>query len=427
VSFASRVRKVPSHLVAVVALAGGIAAGGAWPESLAPVAKGTRALLELLILLVPVLIVGALSPAIASLVRRGLAGRFAAAVLLWFLGTTIVAAFLGIVIGAIAFPFGANGGTAASVEQAAGMLRELGFAGRVSVPIVAIAIAVALGVIGAKVERVHVVLKRVEAAIARLGSSIGYAMAPLILALGIMIGVTFGAQLGMAHYGTMVVYAASMALLYWVIWIFGVLRLFGGVKTPWRLLKEYFLPTALFAAGTSSSLATIPVNLAAAKRYGVRDEVADFVIPLGAIVHKEGSAMQYMAYAAFIAGSVFGLAINWPLMLLVWPFVVLYTMAAPGIPGAMGLGLWTGALFASLLGLEDPLRGTFVGTWVALASGIPDMFRTATNSTSEGFTTVLFSHGFDRYFAPSALKAGATEGSAAPGGERPQAGAPREG
>jgi Na+/H+-dicarboxylate symporter len=389
--------RIPSHLVAVAALAGGIAAGGAMPESLAPVAKWTRALLELLILLVPVL-----------------------------LGTTIVAAFVGIVIGAIAFPFGSSGAKAASVEQAAGMLRELGFAGRVSVPIVAIAVAVVLGVIGAKVERVHAILKRVEAAIARLGSSIGYAMAPLILALGIMIGVTFGAQLGMAHYGTMVVYAAAMALLYWAFWIFVVLRLFGGVRRPWRLLKEYFLPTALFAAGTSSSLATIPVNLAAAKRYGVRDEVADFVIPLGAIVHKEGSAMQYMAYAAFIAGSVFGLAINWPLMILVWPFVVLYTMAAPGIPGAMGLGLWTAALFASLLGLEDPLRGTFVGTWVALASGIPDMFRSAVNSTSEGFTTVLFSHGFDRYFASATPTATAGVPEATPGDRELSGGGPSQ-
>lgn len=390
-------KKVPAYLLAFLALLGGIAAGGSMPETLAPVAAATRWLLELLILLVPALILAAVSPAIATLIRRGLAGRFAAAVLLWFLLTTAAAAFVGIVISAVAFPFGLSTGGEGSLARAVDMLRELGSAGFTAVPVLAIFGSVVLGVVGSRWEWPYRALKRVESAVAKLGSSLGYAMAPLILALGIMIGVTFGAQLAISHYGTIVVYAAAMSVIWCLVYLFA-LRFLGGVRAPWRLLKEYFFPTALFAAGTSSSLATIPVNLAAAKRYGVRDEVADFVIPLGAVVHKDASAMQYMAYAAFIAGHVFGLEINWSLLILVSPVVVIYTMASPGIPGAMGLGLWTAVLFASLLGLDEPFRSTFVGTWIALTSGIPDMFRTAGNATGEGFTTVIFSHNFDRYF-----------------------------
>jgi Na+/H+-dicarboxylate symporter len=188
-----------------------------------------------------------------------------------------------------------------------------------------------------------------------------------------------------------------MGVVWWAFYLL-LLRFVGRVKIDRALMREYFFPTALFAAGTCSSLATIPVNLANVKRYGVRDEVADVVIPVGTIVHKGASAMQYVAYAPLIAVSVFGLHIGWSQLLLAWPLVVLFTMAATGVPGAMGLGLWTGLLFSSLFGLEDPVRTTFIGTWVALTGGIPDMFRSAGNATADGLTAIIFSNNFERYF-----------------------------
>ena len=182
----------PPHLFAFLALVVGIAAGGLSPELLAPVAYAVRVLLDLLILLVPVLIIGALSPAIATLVRRGLAGRFAGAVLLWFCFSTAAAAFIGMLVGAAVFPSGIDGGPE-SVGQASRMLSELG-SGGASLPVLAIVGSVLLGLVGAKEDKVYALLSRVEAGIARLGSSFGYAMVPLILALGIMIGVRFGVQ-----------------------------------------------------------------------------------------------------------------------------------------------------------------------------------------------------------------------------------------
>jgi hypothetical protein len=47
------------------------------------------------------------------------------------------------------------------------------------------------------------------------------------------------------------------------------------------------------------------------------------------------------------------------------------------------------------------MRTTFVGTWVALVGGIPDMFRTSGNSTTDGFVAIIFSNVFDKYFAPA--------------------------
>jgi Na+/H+-dicarboxylate symporter len=282
------------------------------------------------------------------------------------------------------------------------MLNELR-AGKASVAVLAVLISITIGLIGVKVDAVYSILRRVEHAIARAGASIGIALIPLVLALGIMIGVSFGARLGMGHYALMILYSAGMAVIWWLLYMVILLPRIGRVRDRSRLIKEYYLPTALFAAGTCSSLATIPVNIANVKKYGAREEVADFVVPIGAVVHKGASAMQYMAYGPFIAGYVFGLDIGWAHLLVVWPFVVVYTMAAPGVPGAMGLALWTGVLFASLLQLEDPLKATFIGTWVALAGGIPDMFRTSGNATADGFAAVIFSNRFDKYAIPERL------------------------
>jgi Na+/H+-dicarboxylate symporter len=402
-------RNPPAYVWALLALLAGIVSGGMMPLALAPVANATRTVLSFVVLVAPVLIIGALSPAVATLIRRGLAGRFAGAVLGWFMFSSVAGSLLGILVAALIFdlPLAPGGGAFA---QAASMLRELGSGGPASFAVLAVPIAVSIGLIGVKVDRVYDALRRVERAIARLGMSIGYALAPLILALGIMIGVTFGARLGVSHYGTIVVYSAMLAVVWWLFYVFVLLRYVGGVRSLRRLLKDYYFPTALFAAGTCSSLATIPVNLANAKNYGVLDEVADFVIPIGTIVHKGASAMQYMAYGPLIAGYFFGLPIGWSHMLVVWPVVVLYSMAAPGVPGAMGLSLWTGVLYASLLGLHDPVRSTFVGTWVALTGGIPDMFRSSGNATADGFSAIIFSNNFDKYF-----RRGARRSPVAPG------------
>jgi Na+/H+-dicarboxylate symporter len=378
-------------------LLAGISAGGLFPEALKPVGDGTRSVLAVIVRIAPFLIVGALAPSIATLVRRGLAGKFVAAVLGWFVLASVVGSVLGMIIAALIFhlPFTLGGAT---VANASGMLGELRAGGGTSAAVIALVASLVIGLLGVKIEPLYAVLSRVQRGIAHAGTWIGIAIVPLILALGIMLGVTFGARLGMSHYGFMIAYAAGMAVVWWLLFWVLVLPTVGRVRDRIRLLREYYLPTALFAAGTSSTLATIPVNIANLKTYGVREEIADFVIPIGAVVHKGASAMQYMAYGPLIAGYVFGLDIGWSHLLVVWPFIVIYTMAAPGVPGAMGLGLWTGVLFASMLGLEEPLRATFVGTWVALVGGIPDMFRTSGNATADGFAAIIFSNNFDKYF-----------------------------
>ncbi|MBT3499889.1 MAG: cation:dicarboxylase symporter family transporter, partial [Gemmatimonadales bacterium] len=221
----------------------------------------------------------------------------------------------------------------------------------------------------------------------------------LILLFGITLGVRFGARAGVAHYLTMTAYTAALCAIWWTFYTFVLVKRVGRRKLR-PILTEYYVPTALFAAGTTSSLATLPVNLTNAKKVGVRDEVADFIIPFGAVANLDASALAYIAYGPFVITHIFGLELSWLMLLAAWPAVVLFTIAAPGLPAGMGTALWSATLFANILGLDAQAQGDFIATWIALSGGIPDMLRTATNCTDDGYTAIVFDARFDEWFGP---------------------------
>jgi hypothetical protein len=51
-----------------------------------------------------------------------------------------------------------------------------------------------------------------------------------------------------------------------------------------------------------------------------------------------------------------------------------------------------------MLGMEGAAQGEFIATWIALSGGIPDMLRTATNCTGDGFAAIIFHNRFEQLF-----------------------------
>ncbi len=391
------VRRVPGYVWTFLALVVGLAAGGLFPETLAPVAEATGVLIRVIVAVVPLLILVALSPAVATLVRRGLAGRFAGAVVLWYVATSAVAGAIALLSSALIFRIPFSTGDQGVWTEAGAMLSSFGQGGA-SLPLLAILVGVLLGLFGAKHEPTYGVLRRIAQGIEGTGHRLAYVMLPLILAFGVTLGVRFGARMGLVHYFSMAAYTAVLCGIWWVFYVFVLVRRVGG-RPLGSLLSEYYVPTAVFAAATTSSLATLPVNMANAKRVGVRDEIADFVLPFGAVANLDASALAYIAYAPFVISHVFGLELSWMMMLAAWPAVVLFTIAAPGLPAGMGTALWSATLFANILGLDGQTQAEFIATWIALSGGVPDMLRTATNCTDDGFTAVIFESRFDEFFA----------------------------
>jgi Na+/H+-dicarboxylate symporter len=392
-------RRIPYYLWTFCALLMGLGLGGFFPDPFTPVADFTSLLIRWVVAVVPLLILAALSPAIATLVRRGLAGRFAGAVVAWYVGTSVLAGLLALVSSALVFRLPFSTGDQGAFAEAMGMLRIFG-SGGASLPLLAIGAGILLGLVGARHDPTYAVLARTANGIEAAGHRIGFVLLPLILAFGVTLGVRFGARLGISHYFSMAAYTGLLCLGWWTFYTFVLVRRVGR-KPVGAVITEYYVPTAIFAAGTCSSLATLPVNLANAKRLGVRDEVADFVIPFGAVANLDASALAYLAYAPFVINYVFGFELSWVTLLAAWPAVVLFTIAAPGLPAGMGTALWSATLFANVLGIEGQLQGEFIAGWIALSGGIPDMFRTATNCTDDGYTAIIFDSRFDEFFRRS--------------------------
>ncbi|MDH5714631.1 MAG: dicarboxylate/amino acid:cation symporter [Candidatus Aminicenantes bacterium] len=395
--------RVPGYVWTFVALISGILLGGFFPELLNPVASGTKALIRFIVAIVPILIFFALSPAIATLVKRGLAGKFAGSVILWFVATSAVAGLWGVIASSFIFgiPFSSKFSSISS--EIMKMFQRLGQGGA-SMPLLSIVGAVAAGFIAIWIEPLYKFFSIIQKGIARAGRTIAYAMIPLLLCFGVTIGVNFGARLGMGHYITMGLYSFILCFVWWLFYVFIIIK--SVAKQPvGKVLKEYFVPTGLIAAGTCSSMATLPVNLIYAKKYGVRDEIADFVIPFGAVFNMDGSALAYIAFAPFILAYIYHLEVSWTLMFIAWPAHVLFTIASPGLPAPVGTALWSSTLFTSMIGLQDPARATVIATWLALCSGFPDMFITTVNSTDDGFSAITFHHFFDRFFKQKSKKA----------------------
>jgi Na+/H+-dicarboxylate symporter len=131
----------------------------------------------------------------------------------------------------------------------------------------------------------------------------------------------------------------------------------------------------LLAFSVSSSAAVMPVSMEVAeKKFSVRSSIANFVIPMGATMNMNGTAL-YQTVAVIFLAQVFGIAIAPPTLILIILTIVASSIGAPGTPGAS-----TVILSGILLSAGIPLLG------IALILGfdrILDMARTAVNVSGD--------------------------------------------
>ena len=106
----------------------------------------------------------------------------------------------------------------------------------------------------------------------------------------------------------------------------------------------------LFVFATCSSVATIPLNLKCTKNLGVSEKIADFVVPFGAVINMNGTAI-YEAVAVIFAAQVFGFNLTVTQQIMVMITAVLASIGTAGIPGS-GLVMLTIVLNAVGLPLE---------------------------------------------------------------------------
>ncbi len=139
---------------------------------------------------------------------------------------------------------------------------------------------------------------------------------------------------------------------------------------PFVVIKNS-ISALLVAFSTCSSSATLPVSMEVCiDKIKLRKEIVDFVLPLGATVNMNGTAL-YEAVAAIFVASVFGIDLNFYQYFVISLTAVLAAVGAAAIPGA---GLVTMSIVFSAVGI--PLEG--IGL-IVVVDRFLDMFRTALN------------------------------------------------
>ena len=151
-------------------------------------------------------------------------------------------------------------------------------------------------------------------------------------------------------------------------------------KNPFKSLVT-MLPAYVTALGTQSSAATIPVTLAQAKKLGVRDNIADFTVPLCATIHMSCSILKIVACAYAVSLSV-GLSLDFQTYAGFILMLGITMIAAPGVPG--GAIMAALELLASMLGIDGNLQGLILALYIAM-----DSFGTAGNVTGDGAISLI--------------------------------------
>lgn len=142
------------------------------------------------------------------------------------------------------------------------------------------------------------------------------------------------------------------------------------------------MPAIMFAFSSASSVGTLPINMECTEKLGASREVTSFVLPLGATINMDGTAIYQGVCSVFIA-SCFGITLTFPQMLTI---VLTATLASIGTAGVPGAGMVMLAMVLSSVGL--PVEG------IALVAGVDrifDMGRTTVNITGDASCAIIVS------------------------------------
>ena len=170
-------------------------------------------------------------------------------------------------------------------------------------------------------------------------------------------------------------YVIHMLVTYsFSVWVLGKL-------SPIQFFRG-MMPAMMMAFSSASSVGTLPLNLECSEKLGADRDVASFVLPLGATINMDGTAIYQGVCSVFIA-SCFGINLTFVQMLTI---VLTATLASIGTAGVPGAGMVMLAMVLQSVGL--PVEG------IALVAGIDrifDMGRTVVNITGDASCAIIVS------------------------------------
>jgi Na+/H+-dicarboxylate symporter len=374
----------------VVGLAvGAIVGGPTATQWLKPIGDIFIRLIQMLV--VPLVFVSLVAGA-ANLGDITKLGRIGGKILGLYIGTTLVAATIGITLGSLIQPgAGLSAGELKAPQinempsvtaQLLGLfptnpVNAMATGTMLQIIVFALFFGIAMSMVGEKAKGLRSIFEQTNAVIMQL-VKIVMSFAPFgVAALMAWVAgaVGFAVLVPLAKYVVGVILGVFIhaAIIYSLI-VWGI----GGVN-PIRFFRNA-LEFMTVAFSTASSAATLPANMnVAEKKMGVKREIFGFTLPLGATINMDGTAI-YMGLATVLIAQFYGITLTVDQMFAVILTATLASIGAAGVPGA---GLIMMSVVLTTIGL--PLEGIAI---IAGIDRIPDMFRTTLNTIGDSAATV---------------------------------------
>lgn len=155
-------------------------------------------------------------------------------------------------------------------------------------------------------------------------------------------------------------------------------------KVPVGKLYNAITEAIMVAFGTASSSATLPLTITCCERRGISNKVCSFVLPLGATLNMDGTALLQTVAVIFLA-QAYGIELSLLLVVQIALLAMIASSTCAGIPGA---GLITIALVLNGLGLTpEQLVAGFA--FLFALDRLLDMIRTILNVTSDAVVAAI--------------------------------------
>lgn len=371
----------------LIAIAAGILVGFIAPMWLARICSTFNYVFsQFLGFMIPLIIIGFVTPAIADVGSR--AGKLLVATAVLAYCATFFAGMLSYFTGTLTFPYliGGEEGVAA-VESTVPI--EPYF--KVDIPsplqvMTALVLSFLLG-LGIAFLKGDTLRKGFDEFREIVQKAINVAIIPLLpfYIFGIFLNMTVEGQVGTILSTFFKIIVVIFILHIFILVLQYCIAAFFNRKNPFKMLRT-MLPAYFTALGTQSSAATIPVTLRQTIKMGVDEDVAGFVVPLCATIHMSGSALKITACALALLimhnqPHDIGTFIHFVGMLGIT------MIAAPGIPG--GAIMAALGLLSSILGFDQQMIALMIALYIAM-----DNFGTACNVTGDGALAVILNRFF---------------------------------
>lgn len=353
--------------------------------------------LRLIKMIVAPLVFTTLVVGVAKLGDISAVGRIGGKTLLWFLSASLISLLLGLILVNIFQPGHAMNlplpdvGTSSGIDKAALSVKDFFYhvfpasvieamAKNEILQIVVFSLffgvaAAAMGEIAAPVVKAldaiaHIILKVTGYVMNFAPVAVFGAMTAIIAKQGIGILKTYSIFIGEFYFG--------LGIL-WMVLIFAGFLFIG--KKIFTLIKRIKEPT-LIAFSTSSSEAAFPKTMLELERFGCKDKIVSFVLPLGYSFNLDGS-MMYMTFASLFIAQSYGIHLDIGTQISMLLVLMLTSKGIAGVPRASLV-----VIAGTLATFNIPEAG------LALLLGIDpllDMGRSATNVVGNSIATAVIS------------------------------------